>query len=149
MTLLTHVFDLFFSLCSDCGKLGCEAATGVKPGEAGQPSLAAIEAQYARTGQQWSDPDFPPNASSLLRDPATSQRNDWKQLKWARPEEIRGMTAPVIFQDGADPLDITQGSIGDWSESKGATCKDMIAIQLDQSAHSSALCSALLYLLRF
>jgi chemotaxis protein histidine kinase CheA len=97
----------------DCGKAGCEAATGIKPGQAGKPTLASIEAEFTRTGQKWVDPDFSPVPSSLMRDPATSKKSDWKELQWKRPEEFRAMKNPTVFADGADPLDINQGSIGD------------------------------------
>lgn len=89
-----------------------ERATGVKPGQKGKPTLASIEAQYAQTGQKWVDPDFPPDVTSLLRDPRSS-RPDWQSLQWKRPEEMRNMKNPVLFADGADPLDINQGAIGD------------------------------------
>ena len=101
------------SFYCDCGKAGCEAATGVKPGMKGKPTLQSIEAHYAATGQQWVDPDFSPTVSSLLRDPQGKTHPDWKELQWKRPEELRGMKAPVMFHDGADPLDINQGNIGD------------------------------------
>jgi hypothetical protein len=97
----------------DCGKSGCEAATGVKPGEKGKPTVASIEAKYAQTGQKWTDEEFPPSAVALLRDPANTKRPEWKELGWKRPEEMRNMKKPVLFEAGADPLDINQGSIGD------------------------------------
>ena len=96
----------------DCGKSGCEAATGIKPGMKGRPTLASIEAEFARTGKKWEDPDFPHATSSLLRDPNGRTHPDWKQLAWKRPEELRNFNAPTLFQDGADPLDINQGNIG-------------------------------------
>lgn len=95
----------------DCGRSECEAATGIKPSEKGKPTLASIEANFRKTGQKWTDPDFPPTVQALLRDPATSTRSDWKSLQWRRPEDL--MKHPVMFEGGADPLDINQGAIGD------------------------------------
>jgi hypothetical protein len=126
----------------DCGKSGCEAMTGIKRNvvvtasstsstivspssssssttavltsvEKNAQKLALIESHYHKTGEKWIDPDFPPNHQALLRDPHTTKRPEWKELIWRRPEEMKGMKNPILFESGADPLDINQGAIGD------------------------------------
>jgi hypothetical protein len=100
----------------DCGLTGCEAATGIKPSQKGKPTVESIEAHYARTGQQWEDPDFPPSMASLLRNPnaPTSPHPEWKkEITWKRTEDVSGMKAPVMYHAGADPMDIKQGALGD------------------------------------
>jgi len=97
----------------DCGRTQCEGLTGIKPAMKGKPTLESIEREYARTGQRWVDPDFPPDATSLVRDTRGAKMSQWKNLQWMRAEELDSVERPTVFADGTDPNDIKQGNIGD------------------------------------
>lgn len=63
-------------------------------------------------GKPWTDPDFPPNSSSLV-DPAVDGGDPGRfaSYSWKRVPEI--YEKPQIFEDGVEPNDINQGSLGD------------------------------------
>ena len=63
-------------------------------------------------GKPWTDPDFPPERSSLY-DPAIDKvdRAAFDSYSWKRASEIY---KPVyVFEDGVEPNDINQGGLGD------------------------------------
>jgi len=64
-------------------------------------------------GRPWTDPDFPPERSSLY-DPNIDNEVDvqmFNSFKWKRANEIFNPVA--VFTGGVDPNDINQGQLGD------------------------------------
>lgn len=63
-------------------------------------------------GRPYTDPDFPPNQSSLY-DPAIDEVDEqmFKSFGWRRASEI--FQNPQVFEGGVDPNDINQGQLGD------------------------------------
>ena len=71
-----------------------------------------VQATIAK-GKPWTDPDFPPNQSSLY-DPAIDNEVDvdtYNSFSWKRASEI--FKPAYIFEDGVEPNDINQGQLGD------------------------------------
>eukprot|EP01116_Phalansterium_solitarium_P019829 TRINITY_DN5681_c1_g1_i4.p1 TRINITY_DN5681_c1_g1~~TRINITY_DN5681_c1_g1_i4.p1 ORF type:complete len:475 (+),score=198.79 TRINITY_DN5681_c1_g1_i4:110-1534(+) len=62
------------------------------------------------SGERWTDPDFPPNDTSLYNNPAKKPHwpkiDAWKRVTDFAPE-------PKMFLDGTDPGDVIQGVLGD------------------------------------
>jgi hypothetical protein len=77
--------------------------------------VTVITAQCERDGTLWTDPDFPPNASSLFIDPSKPHRQDWvaPEVEWLRLGDSR-LTSPNVdvFVPPVHPDDIVQGNIG-------------------------------------
>ena len=74
----------------------------------------AIIQEYERTGTLFTDPDFPPVKTSLIKD-WTDYNNvliyTWKNYTWRRASEIFGFYARLF--NFIDPNDILQGELGD------------------------------------
>lgn len=76
---------------------------------AAQIQTAIIRCQQA--GELFLDPTFPPNSSSLYKDPA-SQRGNTMVRRWRRPLEFCPGD-PYLFKDGVSAGDVMQGKLGD------------------------------------
>ena len=71
-------------------------------------------------GGKWSDPDFPPEPSSLvppkLWKAKVEAKPKWATIAWRRPEDITGLTNshghPQLYHGLIEPNDIKQGAIG-------------------------------------
>ena len=64
------------------------------------------------SGQPWTDPDFPPDAKSLIKDWDTAPRaKAWQRYVWRRAGEFMDRRTIGVFKD-IQPTDIKQGSIG-------------------------------------
>jgi hypothetical protein len=65
-------------------------------------------------GLKFTDPEFPPNRSSLCRDWSLCVASStWSKLVWRRASEFCGSDTPYLFYDGIDPGDVAQGILGD------------------------------------
>lgn len=63
-------------------------------------------------GKPWTDPDFPPQASSLYNPKIDEvDRNAFDSFTWKRASAIYNPL--YIFEDGVEPNDINQGQLGD------------------------------------
>jgi calpain-15 len=59
------------------------------------------------------DPAFPPTESSIWSSELDGEYPLREKPVWKRPKEFMKGT-PKLFEDGIDPNDINQGSLGDW-----------------------------------
>ena len=70
--------------------------------------LAEVTA-IVKLGQEWTDPEFPPEASSLYsengKELEDSTREFYDSLEWRRPSEI-WPEGYELFSGGIDPCDI-------------------------------------------
>ena len=73
--------------------------------EAQQAELERYVQAVIAKGQPWTDPDFPPNQSSLY-DPNLDEVDvqTYNSFSWKRASDI--FQNPQIFEDGVDPNDI-------------------------------------------
>lgn len=80
-------------------------------------SLAKFEEQkqfvdsIIEAGEQWTDPDFPPEFESLCTNGSNAQFNKCKAYEWKRLSEM--YPDGDVFKDGTEPGDIKQGELGD------------------------------------
>jgi calpain-15 len=64
-------------------------------------------------GIKFSDPEFKPCWESMVGNPPSAEHaQSWRQLKWARADDILGSGQYEVFRD-IEPNDIHQGEIGD------------------------------------
>ena len=77
-----------------------------------------MEAKWAEVqeiiaaGEKWTDPDFPPQLSSLInKKHDAGNLTQMRQVEWRRASDL--FEDPQIFTDGIHPNDIKQGSLGD------------------------------------
>jgi len=65
-------------------------------------------------GENWTDPQFPPDKSSLLDGSMMKKKRheSWQGLVWKRPEEVYGDGNFVLYNT-IGPNDIKQGKCGD------------------------------------
>ncbi|XP_011408714.2 PREDICTED: calpain-5-like [Amphimedon queenslandica] len=68
-------------------------------------NYSKLKRDHQRRGEQFTDPQFPPNAQSLFH----SGKNDL-EITWKRPGEI--CSNPKLIVDGLDPSDLNQGAVG-------------------------------------
>lgn len=68
-----------------------------------QVGLSTYKSKIA--GQQFTDPTFPPNSSSL------GEEND--KISWKRVPEILRNMSPVLFDRKIEPSDVISGHVGD------------------------------------
>jgi len=103
----------------DCGSGNCaafaekKAPAVVQQEESAEGKHVKILQECLRTGKQWTDPEFPPTATSLIRKSTPRVRADWANLKWNRPEQLVEAKQPRLFVDPLDADDIRQGALGD------------------------------------
>ena len=76
-------------------------------------------------GDKFTDPEFPPNPTSLIRDWNDKSKqvreivDEWKVFKWIRADQIPEFNCNdeheklAIFQGMIEPADILQGRIDD------------------------------------
>lgn len=65
-------------------------------------------------GTPWTDPDFPPCASSLFHDWSSVPSQElWSKFRWRRSTEFYGKTGPTDLSGKIVPDDISQGALGD------------------------------------
>ena len=63
-------------------------------------------------GEPWTDPVFPPVFSSLAKeDRNVDDMSKFRKIEWKRISDI--FTNPVMFDEGIDPGDVSQGQLGD------------------------------------
>lgn len=74
--------------------------------------LDAVIRRSKAAGRPYTDPDFPPDAKSLIKDWKTSPRaRVWQRYVWRRATEFMNRPEMAVFK-GIDPNDIRQGSMG-------------------------------------
>ena len=74
--------------------------------------LEAVIRRAKATGRPFTDPDFPPDAKSIIKDWKTSPRaRVWQRYVWRRASEFMNRAEMAVFK-GIDPNDIRQGSMG-------------------------------------
>ena len=74
-------------------------------------AISKIE-QIILEGKPWTDPDFPPQLSSIYNTSRDKyyDRNLFDSLEWRRASDI--YSRPVVFDNGIAPDDIVQGALG-------------------------------------
>ena len=72
-------------------------------------NFAEIRAACLEAGELWTDPEFPPEASSLFF--SREGRQAGARLEWRRPGQL--VEEPRLMEDGGDRFDIIQGELGD------------------------------------
>lgn len=73
-----------------------------------------IRANYEVSKQLFTDPQFPPNANSLIKDWSLADYHSqrlWRSFQWKRASEL--FKQPIKVFDNIDPNDILQGNLGD------------------------------------
>jgi len=87
----------------------------VSPEDAIQEFIAQTESAFKESNEQYSDPSFPADDTSLYFDSMTPPKYaiDTPIVEWKRPEEIYTIDEPVMLKDGAFPTDVKQGALGD------------------------------------
>ena len=93
-------------------QIGRELFASTLTSTSSAPDLEAVQRRAKASGQPWTDPDFPPDAKSLIKDWETSPRaRVWQRYIWRRASEFLDRRTLAVFKD-IEPNDIKQGSMG-------------------------------------
>lgn len=93
-------------------QIGRELFASTLASTSSAPDLEAVQRRAQASGQPWTDPDFPPDAKSLIKDWETSSRaRVWQRYIWRRASEFLDRRTMAVFKD-IEPNDIKQGSMG-------------------------------------
>lgn len=93
-------------------QIGRELFASTIASTASPPDLEAVKRRAEASGQPWTDPDFPPDAKSLIKDWTASPRaRVWQRYVWRRAGEFLDRRTMGVFKD-IEPNDIKQGSMG-------------------------------------
>jgi hypothetical protein len=77
--------------------------------------LDQIRSECIRSKQPYTDPDFPPQLSSLLPDEGGTRAREWKDIVWQRASSLQCLNKTGqmrVFQGAIEPADIKQGALG-------------------------------------
>ena len=83
-----------------------------------QKTLDQIRSECIRAKQPYTDPDFPPQVSSLLPNEGGREEGvrQWKDIVWQRASSLKCLNKTGrmrVFQGAIEPADIKQGALGD------------------------------------
>eukprot|EP00347_Sterkiella_histriomuscorum_P016663 403352333 len=102
------------------GELGRQIFARLLKSTASDGTLDDILYECEQQNEPYCDEEFPASNQSLVknwRDPSCQDKQNWKQFKWLRPQEITSIKTSGkeigIFVDSIDPSDINQGLLGD------------------------------------
>ena len=117
MQLLLHPDDAAFRADSSIPAQPLQAsAAPASEAAADQKKLDQIRSQCIRAKQPYTDPDFPPQLSSLLPNEGGRHAREWKDIVWQRASSLKCLNKTGrmrVFQGAIEPADIKQGALGD------------------------------------
>ena len=96
-------------------------SVAIKPSFSGASAAALvnqldrIRSACVRAKQPYTDPEFPPQASSLNPDEDDGRASQWKDITWRRASSLQCLNKDGqmrVFQGAIEPADIKQGALG-------------------------------------